>query len=163
MWWSQGAQILFDSVSTLVRQWIINGVHFVFVLWTKSTDKKEEYAIWWQISTVWFVSQQNIARLYSISDASISRGSITSLQEQQLFGLKKAIVPLPFTWWDHQTVNAKWYEEHYGDVWIPQDEYLQVNLEKYLLWLKGYKKQPLMPTVGELCSASQIIWKKLMK
>jgi hypothetical protein len=43
------------------------------------------------------VSQSQIASLYELTDIAITRGSASALQEQELFGIKKAIVPLPYT------------------------------------------------------------------
>lgn len=163
MWWSQWARILFDIIYQLVSIGEYWDTQFIFLLWTKSAWVKEKYEGIWQIWTQWFVSQWQIASLYEISDIAVTRGSASALQEQQLFGLKKAIVPLPYTWWDHQTVNAKWYEKNHNDTRIPQDERLKEQLHEYILECLWYKKTHMVPTVDQLCSASEVLRKKILE
>jgi UDP-N-acetylglucosamine:LPS N-acetylglucosamine transferase len=49
----------------------------------------------------------------------IARGGTTSLAEQQLFGLKKVIVPIP--WTHDQLKNAQYYVKTYDDILVRQD------------------------------------------
>lgn len=163
MWWSQWARVLYDTVTVAAEKNDYKHYQYIFLLWTKSAELLEVYSKAWQIWTLWFVTQWAIASLYELSDLCITRWSASSLQEQQLFGIKKWIVPLPYTWWDHQTVNAKRYQKQYGDLWIPQDNRLQENIEVFLLENTWYKKTIKMPTVEQLCSASIRIWKELLK
>jgi UDP-N-acetylglucosamine--N-acetylmuramyl-(pentapeptide) pyrophosphoryl-undecaprenol N-acetylglucosamine transferase len=159
MWGSQWAAVLFDTVSTIIQE-LPRNLQFVFVLGTKNSES--DYAIQWQVWTVEFVSQEDMWYLYGSSDIAITRGSASALQEQQYFGIKKAIVPLPHTWGDHQTVNAKWYEATYNDVWIPQDDSLKDGLTNFIKSYSSYKKVSRKPSVDELCSASIVIWEELM-
>jgi UDP-N-acetylglucosamine:LPS N-acetylglucosamine transferase len=43
------------------------------------------------------LSQDELIKLYKKADISITRGSATSLAEQDQFDIKKIIVPLPYT------------------------------------------------------------------
>lgn len=162
MGWSQGARVLFDTVRDVVASWLGEDMQYIFLLWTKSQWLVAEYEKKWQIWTQWFVSQWQIASLYELADIAITRGSASALQEQELFGIKKVIVPLPYTWWDHQTVNAKWYEKNKDDTRIPQNEWLYDALLVYLKDTIGYKKQSKFPKLDELCKASKIIREKLL-
>lgn len=162
MWWSQGARVLYDTIYEILENKPFSWMQFIFLLWSKSAELKDKYNKQWQIWTFGYVSQEQIAALYVLSDLSITRGSASSLQEQQLFGIRKAIVPLPYTWGDHQTVNAKWYVDKYNDSRIPQDGLLRKSLETYLTTYYGYKKEANSPKIEVLCSASEIIRKWLI-
>lgn len=104
-----------------------------------------------------------MASLYALCDMAITRGSASALQEQQLFGLKKAIIPLPYTGWDHQTVNAKRYENTYGDTYIAQDAQMKERLKHYVLCNAWYKKQYIKPSVDQLNAASIAIRSLLLQ
>lgn len=93
------------------------------------------------VSCYEFVEQQDIAKLYSLCDVAITRGSVTALAEQQLFGIKKLIVPLPYTGGNHQWYNGLWYAEQYDDIVLEEDAQLVENIQMFLQKLKGCKKQ----------------------
>lgn len=109
-----------------------------------------------------FLWQKDIAYLYALSDIAITRGSGTSLAEQQLFGVKKLIVPLPFTWWNHQFYNALRYSEAYDDIIVEQDKQLTENIQVFLDKLQGYKKKRDHVDEQALVAAKEIIWEYLL-
>lgn len=58
-----------------------------------------------------WIRQEDIAHLLSDTDIAITRGSATTLAEIDLFGIKKIIIPLPYSAENHQYWNAKEYEK----------------------------------------------------
>lgn len=161
MWGSQWARILFDTILDYVESCAANTVQFIFLLGTKNQWAKD-YSREWHVWTLGYLDQPQLWYVMDICDASITRGAATSLQEQHNFWLQKAIVPLPHTWWDHQTVNAKYYQEQYGDVWIPQDDALVTRITWFVDSLSDYKKEKKTPSIETLCRASVEIWEELM-
>jgi hypothetical protein len=69
---------------------------------------------------------------------------------------------LPYTWWDHQTVNAQWYQKNNGDTRIVQNDWLYDELYAYMNDNIWYKKQSKFPKLDELCQASKAVREKLL-
>ncbi len=72
---------------------------------------------------------------------SMTRAGTTSLAEQQLFNIKKIIVPI--SWTHDQYTNAAWYQKKYQDIIIDMQqpgsvETLDLTLQQH----KGFKKKP---------------------
>jgi UDP-N-acetylglucosamine--N-acetylmuramyl-(pentapeptide) pyrophosphoryl-undecaprenol N-acetylglucosamine transferase len=88
-----------------------------------------------------FCSQQDMATVLSLADMSMTRAGTTSLAEQQLFNIKKIIVPI--SWTHDQYTNAAWYHKHYQDIVIDTQhvgsvETLDLTLQQH----QGFKKKP---------------------
>ena len=56
-----------------------------------------------------WISQESIASLLEDTDIAITRGSATTLAEIDIFGVRKIIVPLPYSAENHQYWNAREY------------------------------------------------------
>ncbi len=131
---SQGAKVLYESLLQLIDQNVLYSSNFFWwiILWTKNLDFKWKFKDIKNVRVYDFVSQKLLWKLLWISDWSITRGWATSLAEQHLFGLKKIIIPLPYTAHNHQYWNALYYHFVYGDVLIEQNKDLVENLKKIL-------------------------------
>ena len=139
MWWSQWAKIIIDAVKTLLDKWEISNFDIYIIWWTKNNDNIfQDYK---NVYFFWFLSQDKLIDIYEKVDISITRWSATSLAEQDQFDIKKIIIPLPYTWWNHQYYNALEYEKKW-DIFISQ---LDKNFINKLSWelkkLENYKKQ----------------------
>jgi UDP-N-acetylglucosamine:LPS N-acetylglucosamine transferase len=82
-----------------------------------------------------------MSHILSLVDMSITRAGTTSLTEQQLFNIKKIIVPI--SWTHDQYANADRYRSKYHDIIIDTKlpnylETLDLTLQQHL----GYKKKP---------------------
>jgi len=86
-----------------------------------------------------FLLPEEIWLLYHRADLSITRAGATSLFEQELFNLKKIIIPLPTAAANHQYYNALFFVLK-GDVLVDQDQNLLNNLFENLQKFAGYKK-----------------------
>jgi len=87
---------------------------------------------------------------------------MTSLAEQQLFGIRKCIIPLPFTGGNHQRHNAQRCVSHRNDTLVEQDTKLARNLEEYLIRHVGYKKELYTPDAQMVTAPLQTIWSTLL-
>ncbi len=163
MGWSQGMSAVFETLSKLLATWKHTSTNFFVILGTKNNDRKTAFAPYSNVRTFDFLSQNDIWYLYAICDLAITRGSVTSLAEQQLFGIKKIIVPLPFTWGNHQFYNWLRYAEKYGDLLIEQNEHLSETLTKFLEKFSDYKKEWTHIDEREVSSAKEIIWGDIVK
>ena len=146
IWWSQWASILCQLVYELADRYR-DAIHFSVLTWTKNTERTTKLKHLPNVTPYPLVTQEDMATLLYQSDISISRWSATSLAEQQLFGISKCIIPLPYTWWDHQTKNALRYQDHHNDLYInqKQDTYdtLKGLVKQRLDTKTDYKKQPI--------------------
>jgi UDP-N-acetylglucosamine:LPS N-acetylglucosamine transferase len=82
-----------------------------------------------------------MATVLSLADMSMTRAGTTSLAEQQLFNIKKIIIPI--SWTHDQYSNAARYHAHHEDIVIDTNqagslETLDLTLQQH----KGFKKKP---------------------
>lgn len=104
-----------------------------------------------------------MAALYTISDIAITRGSATSLAEQHVFGLKKIIIPLPYTGGNHQRHNGVRYRDTYGDLLITQDDSLSTSLAHAVSTLHTYKKPQSSPDTPQIYDPLTTVRSALLK
>lgn len=142
LWWSQWATALFEAMKKIWdRTWAWSyNFQFIVTVGTKNVQYKEIFSKYPNVFTYEYLSPAEMGVLYKTADIAITRGGVTSLAEQKLFGIKSCIVPTPFTGGNHQLWNARWYEAHYGDVCIEQNDGLEMGIEKFLEQHISYKK-----------------------
>ena len=63
----------------------------------------------------------DMAAAYAVADAVVARSGASSLTELALLGLPSILVPYPFAADDHQTVNARVFEQA-GAAWLEPEE-----------------------------------------
>lgn len=147
MWGSQWASTIYKSILNIAKEskYIKENYNLYIILWTSNIELKNEFdkidPNKEYINTYEFLNQKEIWILYNISDIAITRWWATSLAEQKLFWIKLIIIPLPFTWWNHQYYNWKYYEENYFDILINQDEKMEVKIKENFEKFKWYKKE----------------------
>ncbi len=115
--WSQWAKSIFEAI---IRNF--NWIHeyeWIIALgklneWMKDAIEKikDTQALPW-------ISQEDIAYILQDTDIAITRGSATTLAEIEIFGVRKIIIPLPYSADNHQYWNAKEYEKN-GDILLEQ-------------------------------------------
>jgi len=138
---SQGAWRLFDRLITYLTSRNANEFHFLVLLWSKNSEYGKAFTSYSNVDAYTFIEKsEQMARLYEISDISITRGSATSLAEQHLYNIRKVIVPTPYTWGNHQWHNGVRYRDTYTDTLLEQDENLDKNLTLSLKSNLWYKK-----------------------
>jgi len=138
IWWSQWAKIIIESIKTLLDKWKLQEFNIFIVWWL--LNKENIFQNYDNVNFYWFLSQKELIKLYKKADISITRGSATSLAEQDQFDIKKIIVPLPYTGWNHQYFNALEYEKKW-DIFLSQlDKDFVKKLDNKLEEFKNYKK-----------------------
>lgn len=160
--WSQGAHTLFALIPSLIEQY---GAQFQYLVITglKNIEWQEKLRQYDTVWALWFLEQSELARMMAQSDLSVTRGSATSLAEQHLFGIKKCIVPLPFTWGNHQEINADWYVKEYNDRKLLQDNSLTQWVIQFLEEYKDYTKASHTINKEALLKPHRIIWQALIE
>ena len=139
IWGSQGAKIIIESIKTLLDKWKLNDFEIFIVWWL--LNKENIFQDYENVHFYWFLDQDELIKLYKKADISITRWSATSLAEQDQFDIKKIIVPLPYTWWNHQYFNALEYEKKW-DIFVSQlDKDFLNKLENNLEKLENFKKE----------------------
>lgn len=141
--WSQGSKFIFDLLLELFHKDIIffNDFNFVIILWTLNRDYKSRFKKYDFVKCIEFASQSQVWYLCNFADIGITRGWATSMAEQKLFWLKLLIIPLPYTWWNHQYFNWKHYQEKYWDILIDQNLQSWQILKHNMFKLKSFKKE----------------------
>ena len=86
---------------------------------------KHDFEEIYDVQAVSWISQEDIAHLLRDTDIAITRGSATTLAEIEVFGVKKIIVPLPYSADNHQYYNAREYEKN-GDILLEQKNLKQL-------------------------------------
>jgi len=138
IWWSQWSKIIIEWIKNLLDMWCLQEFNIFIVWWI--LNKVNLFAKYKNVKFYWFLSQDDLINLYKKTDISITRWSATSLAEQDQFDIKKIIVPLPFTGWNHQYFNAVEYKKKW-DILISQlDKNFINNLEAVLQKFSNYKK-----------------------
>ena len=95
---SQGAAVLYDELLNLLTKNVeLAEMDFNILLLVNKEDYETLFAVFDNVRIFKFLSLEEVASLYNISDIAITRGGATSLAEQQIFGIKKLIIPHPHT------------------------------------------------------------------
>jgi UDP-N-acetylglucosamine--N-acetylmuramyl-(pentapeptide) pyrophosphoryl-undecaprenol N-acetylglucosamine transferase len=138
--WSQRLYQLLADVLSYNPQ-LASSYVFLVVGWFHKENQSFTFPDTANIHRLGFCSQQDMAALLSLADMSMTRAGTTSLAEQQLFNIKKIIIPI--SWTHDQYTNAAWYQKKYQDIVIDTQqagaiETLDLTLQQH----KGFKKQP---------------------
>lgn len=160
---SQGAWRLFDWLIAYLTTTESILFHFIVLLWSRNEEYKKTLSAFEQVTVCWFISSpEQMATVYQYADISITRGSATSLAEQQLFGIKKIIVPTPYTGGNHQRYNGLRYRDTYGDLLVEQNEQVDQTLTNMLDSQKRSKKTIRHPDQQVLETPLKIVWEGLL-
>ncbi len=111
---------------------------FYVVLGTKNSGLRYLFEGLENVECYDFVSQAEMGGLLARCDVAITRAGTTSMAEQKLFGLKLVMVPIPRT--HDQLLNAAYYERHFNDLLVKQDESFLLSLPIALEKVQGWKK-----------------------
>jgi len=159
IWWSQWAKNIIEWIKYLLDNWKLKEFN-IFVVWWL-LNNQNIFKNYNNVNFFWFLPQDELIKLYQKTDISITRWSATSLAEQDQFDIKKIIVPLPFTGWNHQYFNAIEYEKKW-DILISQLNKNFINkLKATLQKFSNYKK--IEGTYRKENDNKQIILNKILK
>lgn len=141
-WWSQWSESIYLTLHKIIDVISSSNVHVHIIFGTKNTQHKVLFDGYENITGYDFIDQKVMWGLLDMCDVAITRGGTTSLAEQELFGIKKIIIPIPRT--HDQAKNATYYKVHHDDIVLDQYsntfvEELQNALQKYIWYKKlGY-------------------------
>lgn len=107
--WSQWARVIFEAIlenfsSDSEYEWILT-------LGKLNGNMKKDFEKMNNTQVIEWISQEDIAYLLQNTDIAITRWSATTLAEIDTFWIRKIIIPLPYSSWNHQYWNAKEYEK----------------------------------------------------
>lgn len=141
--WSQWSQSLYESLYEMLftNQNDFENTRFHVILGTENLSFMERFTKFDFVQVYSFVDQKTMGNLLVKCDVSITRGGTTSLAEQEIFGIKKIIIPIPRT--HDQLKNAQYYQRTYWDVLVEQwDPDFKELFENAVLEYSHYLKQP---------------------
>lgn len=141
--WSQWSQSLYESLYEMLftNQNDFENTRFHVILGTENLSFMERFTKFDFVQVYSFVDQKTMGNLLVKCDVSITRGGTTSLAEQEIFGIKKIIIPIPRT--HDQLKNAQYYQRTYWDVLVEQwDPDFKELFENAVLEYSRYLKQP---------------------
>ncbi len=165
LWWSQWSQTLYQALDTIFREdkKILEQSQFFIVWGLLNKNLQKLFPKHKNLHIFDFLSSEELWKIYLQSDVAITRAWVTSLEEMQLFNIKKIIVPLPCT--HDQEQNAKWYVERYWDIYLDQeDKNFVKNLKKSIFEYINYQKKEVnLKEVWEKIEvAKKIIWEEMI-
>lgn len=128
---SQWAKNIFKAIITQFNK--SEEYEWIIALGKLNTDMKKSFNQMQDVQAIEWLTQEDIAFLLQNTDIAITRGSATTLAEIDLFGVKKIIIPLPFSWGNHQYWNAREYEKKW-DILLEQKDLhkLTETIRKYV-------------------------------
>lgn len=101
-----------------------------------------------------------MGELLTLCDVAITRGGTTSLAEQQLFNLRKIIIPIPRT--HDQKKNAMYYRYHHGDIMVLQDVPTYAgDFAQAVASVKGFTKAAYENPTVQIAHTKETIWNHL--
>lgn len=116
---SQGSRNVFRAIAEQCR-WV--DVEWIVVLGLLNTELREKFQKFRNITLYDWVDPHTLWSILRGTDLAITRGSANTLAELDAFNVRKLIIPLPWSAWNHQYHNAKWYEELRKDIVLEETE-----------------------------------------
>ena len=159
-WWSQWAQTMFqpllDIIANLSIERPVSSYHFHVVIGTKNIDLVSAFRALPHTTVYDFIEQKKMWELLSLCDVAITRWGTTSLAEQQLFNLRKIIIPIPRT--HDQKKNALYYRDTHQDIVVFQDTPTYISdFTRAVTEAIGYKKKSYENPAAQIARPKEII------
>jgi UDP-N-acetylglucosamine:LPS N-acetylglucosamine transferase len=139
MWGSQWSKKLIEVIKSILEKNNFNNLNFFIIWWT--LNNQNIFSNFKNVYFQGFLKQEELIELYRKIDVSITRWSATSLAEQDQFDIKKIIIPLPYTWWNHQYYNALEYKKKWDIVLSQLDTNFEEQLLNNIKKLSQYRKE----------------------
>lgn len=115
---SQWSKNIFEAISkycdNLDVEWIV-------LLGLLNRESRGKFDTFKNISLYDWIDAHTLGSVLSKTDLVITRGSATTLAEVDHFGIKKVMIPLPWSAGNHQYYNALWYKENKQDVLLEEE------------------------------------------
>ena len=162
MGWSQWSQAILEVIDRCLQEIDSENVHMTIILGTKNGAWREKLGDYEWVMLYDYVDQATLAKIYAQTDVAVTRAGVTSLAEQQLFGIKKIIIPHPHGGGYHQFHNAVWYSEAYEDIVVEENEQLQEHVEMFVEKLVWWKKEWDGVDGEEVERSKGVIWERLI-
>ncbi len=156
---SQWSTTIFESLIEILPN--INDIDFKIVLGEKNLKFKDEFRKFWYVRTYDFIEQKDLWLILKQTDIAITRWWATSLWELNKFGIHSIIIPLEWSAWDHQYINALYFKEKYWSDILEQNKELSKNLNIKLWKYKTLRKAWL--NLDSFYKANKIIKDELEK
>ncbi len=130
IWWSQGSTRVFNALIKILPDF--DYIKFDVVLWEKNTHLKSDFLKFSNVKVHDFLTQRKIWTILKKSDIAITRWWATTLWELNMFWIHSIIIPLTESAWDHQTINANYFQEKYWSDVLDENHNLEIELFRKL-------------------------------
>jgi len=157
--WSQWSTIIFESLIKILPE--LKDVKFQVILWEKNLHFKKRFEEFHNVVTYDFLSQKKLGKLLKNIDIAITRWWATTIWELNMFAIHSIIVPLKNSAWNHQNINAKYFNKKYWSDILDQENNLDKELLSKLIKYKHHRKTWL--NLDWFFKPLQIIEKELEK
>lgn len=159
--WSQGSESVYKTLAHILEKHEFPNTHFYITLGTENQQLTWIFKQFDNVTIFPFVDQKTMGMLLSICDVAITRGGTTSLAEQEIFGIKKIIIPIP--WTHDQYKNAQYYVKHHNDILIDQDKpSYSSDLEAAILSYEIHKKSGYGEPLETIRKPKEIIYEAII-
>ena len=138
VWWSQGSTKIFQALLKLLPD--LKDIDFQIVLWEKNMHFRDEFRKFPNVMAHDFLTQRRMWKIMKTSDIAITRAWATTLWELNMFWIHAIIVPLNWSAWNHQNMNAEYFHEMYGSDLLDEEQNLEVEIFRRLQKYKSLRK-----------------------
>ena len=128
---SQGSQVIFTEIFTRFKK--NEDYEWIIALGKLNEWMKKDFENMKNTQALEWISQEDIASLLGNTQIAITRGSATTLAEIDIFGMKKIIIPLPYSAENHQYWNAREYAKKW-DILLEQKNLDQLHQIIQNIW-----------------------------
>lgn len=163
MWGSQWAKTIYEALLQILREEeTLKKLDFTIVLWQLNQELKSQFSCFENVEVKDFCTQKEIGNLYEKADLVITRAWTTSLAEQDLFGIKMVMIPIP--WTHDQKHNALRYVKEKKWILIEQDDPHFLNqLKKVLIeHIDWHKETKILDRLAFISEAKEQIAKEIL-
>ena len=136
--WSQWSKIIFEALLKALPD--LQDIDFHIILWERNLSFREDFKKFDNTKVHDFVTQKRLWKILKNIDIAITRWSGTTLWELNTFWIHSIIIPITKAW-DHQMLNAKFFNEKYWSDILLENNFLSNEIAKYLIKYKFLRKK----------------------
>jgi UDP-N-acetylglucosamine--N-acetylmuramyl-(pentapeptide) pyrophosphoryl-undecaprenol N-acetylglucosamine transferase len=103
-------------------------VEWIILLGLLNTESRPLFHRFKNITLYDWIDPHTLGSILRDTDLVITRWSATTLAEVDRFGVRKLMIPLPWSSSNHQFHNAKWYEEARWDIILEESDIKSLNI-----------------------------------
>lgn len=136
--WSQWSTKIFNTLLKILPDF--QDIDFQVILWDKNMHFRNDFKKFSNIMVHDFITQKRLWKILKQVDIAITRWWATTLWELNNFWIHSIIIPLTWSAWDHQNINAKYFNEKFWSDIIDENKNFEIELYRKIKSYKDLRK-----------------------